>query len=144
MSSKPEYLNISKHFRRLLEIEGALVEIGPVFEQYKTRVLTTADESARTNLTVEDIDALRIPGFFAYHLAQEGVALLNMIAASGAILQMDPDALDAGEITTIKTMLGHLDDVETLLRQTLHEMEPYQTMDANQAVAMLAARMAGK
>jgi hypothetical protein len=140
-TNTPQYLDISKHFRRMIEIEEALAEVGPLFERFTGNLVTSASTENLTSQIVNDVNNLRIPGFFAYHLAQEGIALLHMITAAGAILRTSPDSLDADKSAQIENIMNHLKEVEPLMRQALYDMEPFRNMNATETVEMLVARI---
>lgn len=135
----PGYINLEDHFRRLLEIEEALGEIGAAFSSASNLVSSTPKGDNTLQQICEMVNRLRVPGFFAYHLAQEGLALLSVIAASAALAKEN-----VGVSEKINSIGSHVDEAEPLFRQTIYEMEPYKSMNAKEAVETIAARMAGR
>lgn len=135
----PIYLNLDKHFHRLLEIEEALGEIGSIFEHIATVIDPSEDNAVLMKKIAETANKLRIPGFFAYHLAQEGFSLLHILSAICAIAKKNKSFK---KIAHLDTIVSHIDKVEPTLRQTLNDMEPYKNMDAKEAVEVLAVRFA--
>jgi hypothetical protein len=69
------------------------------------------------------------------------VALLHILSAICAIAKKDESFKNIAHLDTI---VSHIDEVEPILRQTLHDMEPYKNMDAKEAVEVLAVRFAQK
>jgi hypothetical protein len=132
-----EYINLEKHLRRLLEIEQTLGEIGDIFSSESGQTISTAKADDPLHKISEMVNRLRVPGFFAYHLAQEGLVLLNVIAASAAFTKKN-----VGESSKINTIVSHIDEAEEMFRQAIHEMEPYRSMDAKEAIETIVARMA--
>jgi len=61
------YLNLDKHFRRLIEIEEMLGEIGTFFDR-KSANMPPQNSSDALRHFADSVNKLRIPGFFAYHL----------------------------------------------------------------------------
>ena len=78
-----------------------------------------------------------MPGLFAYHLAQEGLSLVKIIAASAALADKDVVGLEK-----INTVTSAINEAEPRLRQTIYDMEPYKSADANEAIQIIVARMA--
>jgi len=72
---------------------------------------------------LETVNKLRIPGFLAYHLAQEGFSLPHILSAICAIAKKDESFK---KIAHLDTIVSHIDEVEPILRQILHGMEPYR------------------
>ncbi len=133
----PLYLNLDKHFHRLIEIEEALGEIGSMFENTHTKLNTTGES---IELQIADtVNKLRIPGFFAYHLSQEGLSLLHILSATCAIAKKDESYKN---ISYLDSIVSLIDEVEPILRQTLQDMEPYKNMNAKEAVEVLSIRFA--
>jgi hypothetical protein len=102
--------------RRLKEV---LVEIGDleaIFDEVSQAKLDNTDN------TVESINKLRISGFIGYHLAQEGLALINLIGI---------------------TLVGHQErqkdfeyvaQVEPLLQKAIQSMEMYKTLTSKEII----------
>jgi hypothetical protein len=133
----PLYLNLDKHFHRLLEIEEALGEIGAIFNRESAKT-SPQNSSDALRYIADSVNKLRIPGFFAYHLAQEGLSLLHVVAASCATGKQS----GGGSTEKLDRVLKHIDEVEPVLRKALYDMEPYKSMDAKEAIEVIAARIA--
>lgn len=130
----PSYASLDSHIQRFLEIQEALGEIGTIFESVGDEM---AWETNPSEQICQSFNKLRIPGFFAYHLAQEGISLLNVIAASVALVKKDIEASEK-----LKAVLSTIEESEPILRQTVYDMEPYKSMDAKEAIQLIAARTA--
>lgn len=137
-SEATTYVNYDAHVNRLLQIENSLSEIGTIFET--VGISAIPEDTASMNRFIEEsVNKLRIPGFFAYHLAQEGLSLLHLIAAACAIARQS-GGRDVSE--RIDKIVVHIDEVEPMLRKTLYDMEPYKSMSANEAIEDIAKRLA--
>jgi hypothetical protein len=121
-------MEFETHFRRLYQIEKTLGEIGAVFDD-----ATSAQENDDLRGIATILDRTLVPGFVAYHLAQEGLSLLKVIAACRA----------AGTSKALETILSHAEKAELLLHKTAQDMEPYKFMDARKTVEAFAARLEG-
>ena len=135
----PLYPNLDKHFHRLLEIEEALAEIGAIFDRESAKA-SPQNSSDALRYIANSVNKLRIPGFFAYHLAQEALSLLHIVAASCTIGKQS----GGGSSEKIDRVLKHIDEVEPVLRTALYDMEPYKSMNAKEAIEVITTRIAGK
>ena len=131
------YASLGAHLRRFIEINEALGESGAIFESAGAQMVSGSGEINRLELIAQNINKLRIPGFFAYHLAQEALSLLNIIAASAALAKKEIEASER-----LKATLSLVEKSEPTLRRTVYEMEPYKSMDAKEAIEVIAARLA--
>lgn len=132
-----KYMNIENHVQRLIQIEDALGEIGKIFEDCAKTV--PSSDSDALNYIVDNINKLRIPGFLAYHLANEGISLLHIITA---LCVINKESIRESSFGKIDQVLKHIDEVELYLRKTLYDMEPYESMDAKKAIEVIATRIA--
>jgi len=133
------YLNLDKHFRRLIEIEEMLGEIGTFFDR-KSANMPPQNSSDALRHFADSVNKLRIPGFFAYHLAQEGLSLVHILAATCAICKQAAE----GNTEKLDRVSKHIDEVEPVLGKALYDMEPYKSMNANDAIEVITARIADK
>ncbi len=127
-SSMPVYMRLDKHFKRLLEIEEALGEIGTLLENV----------SIKPDVC-ETIRDLHIAGFLAYHLAQEGLSLLQILSANYAIAKKDKSYKKTYQLDLI---VNHMREVEPILRETLNDMEPYKSSNAEEMVKTILSHRA--
>lgn len=112
--------DLDKDIHRLAEIMERMGEIGAVFEQENAKTSPQSESDAL--LYIENsVNKVRIPGFIAYHLAQEGLCLLHVLAISCAIGKQ----LCGGDSEKFDGILKYIDEVEPGLRQAAHDMEPY-------------------
>ena len=77
----PRYASLDAHVQRFIEINEALGEIGTIFESVGAQTASGSSETDPLEQIAQSVNKLRIPGFFAYHLAQEALSLLNVISA---------------------------------------------------------------
>jgi hypothetical protein len=136
---RPLYLNLDKDFHRLLEIEEAIGEIGAIFDRESAKT-SPQNSSDALRYIADSVNKLRIPGFFAYPLAQEGLSLLHIVAASCAIGKQS----GGSSSDKIDRVLKHIDEVEPVLRTALYDMEPYKSMNAKETIEVITARIAEK
>ena len=130
------YSNLDRHVERFMEVADALAEIGTIFESSIAKIKPESGTEALESV-VQSVNELRIPGFFTYHLAQEGLSLVKLIAASVALA--GKDAVRSEKINTVSTTIN---EAEPRLRQTTYDMEPYKSANAEEAIRTVAAGMA--
>lgn len=122
--------NLDKDLQRLVEIMERMGEIGAIFEREGAIASPQSDSDALLYIN-DSVNKVRIPGFFAYHLAQEGLSLLHVLALSCAIGKEScgdsPERFDG--------ILKHIDEVGPVLRQTAYDMEPYTAANPVEALA---------
>lgn len=135
--SQPKYADLDAHVQRFIEINEALGDIGTIFESVGSPATSNSGGTHPLEQIAQNVNELRIPGFFAYHLAQEALSLLNIIAASAALAKKDVEASEK-----LKVVLCQIDESEPVLRRTVYDMEPYKSMDAKEAIEVIAARLA--
>jgi hypothetical protein len=122
--------NLDKDLQRLVEIMERMDEIGPIFERVGAIASPQGDSDALLYIN-DSVNTLRIPAFFAYHLAQEGLSLLHVLAVSCAVGK--ESCGDSSE--RFDGILKHIDEVEPFLRQTAYDMEPYTAANPVEALA---------
>ena len=137
--NQPSYAGLDSHVQRFIEIGEALGEIGTIFESIGTKTESESSDSDPLEQIAQNVNKLRVPGYFAYHLAQEALSLLNVIAASAALAKKDIEASER-----LKAALSKIKESEPTLRRTVYEMEPYKSMDANEAIQVIASRITEK
>ena len=135
--SLPSYASLDAHIQRFIEINEALGEIGAIFESASAETAPGSSETDALEKMSQSFNNLMVPGFFAYHLAQEALSLRNVIAASATLAKEDVEASEK-----ITATLSQIEKSEPMLRQTIYEMEPYKSMDAREASEVIVARIA--
>jgi hypothetical protein len=130
------YTDVVKHVKRLSEIEDAIGEIGLIFER-EGSLRSKPDEKNSLEDIVESIKRVRFPGFLAYHFAQEGIALLHIIAA---ICEFQKESSQSSDSRKIDAVLNHIDKIEPNLRGTMKEMEPYQSLNLEETLEIMGTR----
>lgn len=133
---------LEKYVRRLSEVQDELSEIGTIFESSIASLDINASQHQLLEQITLAVNKIRIPGFCAYKLAEEGLVLLNLIAVGSLSLRKVYE--QSGNSSQLKK-LSHLQDlidttIEPLMRQTLEEMTPYSTMDGRKIIESIAAR----
>lgn len=128
--------NLDKDLHRLVEIMERMGEIGAIFEREGAKASPQSDSDALLYIN-DSVNKVRILGFFAYHLAQEGLSLLHVLAVSCAIGKQSC----GGSSERFDGILKHIDEVEPVLRQAAYDMESYTSMNPIEA---LASRFAEK
>jgi hypothetical protein len=83
---KDAYLSTNKYIQRLLDVEDELGEIGRFFEESALRNIKNGEEEISGQIA-EEINRNRIPGFRAFHLASEGLAVLHLLSINIAYLE---------------------------------------------------------
>jgi hypothetical protein len=122
--------DLDKDLHRLVEIMERMGEIGAIFEQANAK--TSPQSKSDALLHIEDsVNKVRIPGFFAYHLAQEGLSLVHVLAISCAIGKQSC----GGSSEKLDGILKYIDEVEPGLRKAAHDMEPYISKNPIEALA---------
>jgi hypothetical protein len=116
-------MHLERYLQRLSEIQEELGEIGEDLQA------STGGEGEETNPS-GGMPQVRIAGFRAYHLAQEGMALLNLVAVSLAMVRATADESDSQEqIQKLDTVNHYLDELEPILKRILKDMEPYRSLE---------------
>jgi len=119
-------MHLERYLQRLSEIQEELGEIGNDLQESVGGETETKPASG--------LPQVRIAGFRAYHLAQEGMALLNLVAVSLAMVRATADETDAqGQIEKLDTVNHYLDELEPILKRILKDMEPYRSLEPAEA-----------
>ncbi|RLB82444.1 MAG: hypothetical protein DRH17_05930 [Deltaproteobacteria bacterium] len=138
----PGNSSLDRYLRRLLEVQKELGEIGNFLKESASHIKPQAPEKDFMKQIAEEVNKQMIPGFRAYYLAQEGMALLKLIAITIAVFKSNTAAENTEQRQNLEVLSKYIDEAELLLRQTLDSMEPYKTLDSNKIVEAIAARMA--
>jgi hypothetical protein len=122
---------LDRYFKRLIEVQEELGMLGKIFEESARRMKKGWPEKEIEKRIVEEVNRMRIPGFCAYHLAEEGMALLNLIAVKITLLRKKYEqSANSTRLEGLTKMQKRAEEAEFLMRQTLEAMEPYSTLDA--------------
>jgi len=118
---------IDRHMRRLLEIQDELGEMAPIF----TDVSGQIDESS---FDLEDyvstVNKLRVPGFYAYQLAEEGLLIIQLLAVRKTLISENDNKSEREEQYLVKLdgIEEYVNKTEEILNLTLNDMKPYRTL----------------
>ncbi|MFX0202192.1 MAG: hypothetical protein ACFFCW_39270 [Candidatus Hodarchaeota archaeon] len=129
---------LDRCIKRLIEVQRELGRLGIIFEQSAARMEKGWPEQEIEKRIVEEANRIRIPGFCAYHLADEGMALLNLIALRITLLRKG--CANSKRLQKLTEMQEYAEEVEPFMRQTLKAMEPYNTLDARETIESLARK----
>ncbi len=131
-----------KSLRRLSEVQEELEAIRKQFEKSYSQTKSTDSEEILKRM-VAQADELKIPGFRAYHLAQEGMALLSLVSVSTSSLTKFNSSLDVPKrFQKIDSLKKCTRDLEPIFHQTLIDMEPYKALDSNMIIESIASKIA--
>jgi hypothetical protein len=111
--------------RRLKEVISEIGDLEAIFSEVSQVKIDNSDA------TVESINKLRISGFIGYHLAQEGLALINLI---GILLVSNQDR---------QKDFAYVGQVEPLLQKALQSMEMYKTLTSKEIIERAIGGRAG-
>ena len=128
---------IDRHMRRLLEIQDELGEMAPIFTDI-------SGQTDRSSFDLEDyesdyvsrVNKLRVPGFYAYRLAEEGLIIIQLLAVRKTLINENDNKSERE-----KQYLARLDGIEEfvnkaeeILKLTLDDMKPYRTLRGEDVV----------
>jgi hypothetical protein len=100
--------------RRLKEVLAEIGDLEAIFQEVSQTTIASKDD------TVESINKLRISGFVGYHLAQEGLALINLIRIS--LVSNQERQKD----------FAYVAQVEPLLEKASQSMEMYKSLTSKE------------
>jgi hypothetical protein len=129
---------LDRCIKRLIEVQEELGTVGIIFEDSAARMKKGWPEQEIEKRIVEEANRIRIPGFCAYHLAEEGMALLNLIALRVTLLRKG--YTNSKRLQKLTEMQKYVEEVEPFMRQTLKSMEAYSTLDAHKIVESIARK----
>jgi hypothetical protein len=115
-------MHLDRYLNRLAEIQEELAEIGEVLQDI------VQDEASGRRSESE----ARLAGFRAFHLAQEGKALLKLVSATLSTLRSRcPDGDDA-QLQRLESVDRYLDELDPVLGRIMRDMASYSTLAADQ------------
>jgi hypothetical protein len=126
--------NLDTDLHRLVEIMERMGEIGAIFEREGVEP-SSQSESEAIQYIEDSISKLRIPGCFAYHLAQEGRSLLRVLALSCALGRQS----SGNRSEKLDSILRYIDEIEPGLSKAAHDMEPYISKNPTETLVSLIA-----
>jgi hypothetical protein len=109
-------MKLEDYDKRLKAVLAEIGDLGGTFESISQRKIDNPDD------TVESVNKLRVSGFKGYYLAQEGLALINLIGIS---LVESPERQKDFE---------YINKIEPLLQNASKSMEIYKTITAKEII----------
>jgi hypothetical protein len=109
-------MGLNEYDQRLKEVLAEIGQLGGTFEEISQAKIENPDD------TVESVNKLRISGFKGYYLAQEGLALINLIGISLVNNQERQKDFE------------YVNKVEPLLLNASKSMEMYKTLTAKEII----------
>ena len=141
-SWSPDELALGKYIRRLSEVQEELSEIGKILQASADRVNPNQPQEQLLSQITNELNRVRIPGFCAYKLAEEGLALLRLISVKIMLLrQAYENEGNHAEVERMDQLGEQIENShEPLMLRTLEEMKPYSTMDAKKIIGSIPLR----
>jgi hypothetical protein len=109
-------MTLDAYDKRLKEVLAEIGQLGGTFEEISQARIENPDD------TVASVNKLRVSGFKGYFLAQEGLALINLI---GITLANSPERQKEFE---------YIAKIEPLLQNASKSMEMYKTLTAKEII----------
>ena len=120
---------------RLIEVQEELGRLETIFGASSTQMEENVSEQEIERLIVKEVNRMRIPGFCAHKLAEEGIALLNLIAVRMILLrQIYEQSGNSAQVQKLTEMQKSIEEIEPLMHQTLEAMEKYKALDARKII----------
>jgi len=135
------YSLLDTYVQRLSDVQDELGEIGSLFEESADRIRERRNEEDVSDQVAEESDRQRITGFRGFHLAHEGVSLLNLISISIAYLESSQELETEKQAERIEKVKEYLKEVKPLFQETLEKMTPYESMNAQTIVKAIATKI---
>ena len=109
-------MKLDDYDKRLKEVLAEIGELGGTFEEISHKKMDNPDDTAAS------INQLRTSGFKGYYLAQEGLALINLIGIS--LVGQEDRQKD----------FEYVNKIEPLLQNASKSMEMYKTLTAKEII----------
>jgi len=109
-------MSLDNYDKRLKEVLAEIGELGGTFESISQKKIDSPDD------TMDSITKLRVSGFKGYYLAQEGIALINLIGISLVDHQERQKEFE------------YINKIEPLLQNASKSMEMYKTLTAKEII----------
>lgn len=134
---------LKKYHRRLSEVLEELGEAGKVFQETSARINLGAPESELVSRITNDVNKIvRIAGYCAYKLAEEGMALLSLIAIKSSLLKSICEQSGSSVSFHVQDYINKINDLEPMIRQTLDDMAPFSTLESRKIIESVCQRAA--
>lgn len=134
---------LAQYARRLKEVLEEAGELGRFFDLEKERAnfqLCTSEEDLRARIA-RWVNEVRVPGFCAYALAEEGFILLKLITARVIEARESKTiTLSADDVRYLEQMEQLVNESEVALRQAREEMAIYSSLDGRKIAQAVLER----
>jgi hypothetical protein len=111
-------MHLDRYLNRLAEVQEELAEIGEVLQD----VVQEKEQAAYSE------SEARLAGFRAYHLAQEGKALLKLVSATLAVLRSSCPEDDTAQLERLDSVDRYLGDLDPVLGRIMRDMTSYSVL----------------
>ena len=135
------YSLLDTYVQRLSDVQDELGEIEKLFEESADRIRELRNEEDVSNQGAEESDRQRITGFRGFHLAHEGVSLLNLISIGIAYLESSQELETEEQVEKVEKAKEYVKEVSSLFHKTLEKMTSYESMNAQAIVKAIAAKI---
>lgn len=142
---KAEEESLARCARRLHEILEEEGEIGKLFDEEAKQVNLSLSGDEALKACLDSMSRLRVPGFYAYRYAEEGIILIKLIAAKAAYLKMTYEKLGiTSESLRLDKILNFVDEQQDIFTSTLEQMSHYEPLDATKVLEAYLKKTYGK
>jgi len=119
---------IERYVGRLSEIHYELEEIGSVFTNSANHIKLD-DSQDPLEQTASSMNNLRVPGYCAYKLAEEGLILIHLLSVRMGTLENSEELSEAESqyASKLDGIVEYIDEAEEKFNLTLESMTPYKT-----------------
>jgi len=136
---------IERYVGRLNEIHIELEEIGSVFTNSANH-MKLDDSQDPLEQTVSSMNNLRVPGYCAYKLAEEGLILLNLLSVRMATLENSEELSEAERqyASKLDGIVEYIDEAEEKFNLTLESMTPYKSGKTEDMITGITKKIISK
>jgi len=138
------YSLLDTYVQRLSDVHEELGEIEKLFEESAGRTRETGSEDNVSDHAAEESERQRITGFRGFHLAGEGVSLLNLINITIAYLESSQELETEEKAEKVEKAKKYVEEVKPLFHKTLEKMTPYESEDVRKIFTAISHRRASE
>ncbi len=120
---------LDAYLRRLVDVQEELAELGPILESAAKDFASAKRADDPSKQLAEFTNKYHFLVFRAYHLATEGLALVNLLDLAAALLSQSTEGTVDPELSQKLALARQLvDELEPLLRTMRDQLEPYKSL----------------